>query len=154
MHEDDKIAWEHFLESMSRDESTGQFTVRLPWNDKKYMLRDNISVAAARTRSLQRTMHNDKNYQNAMIEAKEDLVKREYVEIIDPKIQTNNPIYYLPYRGILKANSSTSCRIVMDGSSKQTASDISLNQALYQGCLLYTSPSPRDVSSSRMPSSA
>ena len=29
-----------------------------------------------------------------------------------------------------------------------------LNIAIYMGCLLYTSPSPRDLSTSRMPSSA
>ena len=28
------------------------------------------------------------------------------------------------------------------------------NRALFEGCLLYTSPSPRDLSTSRMPSSA
>ena len=28
------------------------------------------------------------------------------------------------------------------------------NKKLYKGCLLYTSPSPRDLSTSRMPSSA
>ena len=30
----------------------------------------------------------------------------------------------------------------------------SLDEWLYNGCLLYTSPSPRDLSTSRMPSSA
>ena len=134
MHEDDKIAWEHFLDSMTRDPQTGQFTVRLPWNSKKHMLRDNISVAAGRTRSLQKTMIQNQAYLEAMFKAKADLEDRDYVEIIDPNIPTCNPIYYLPYRGIVKADSkTTSCRIVMDGSSKQTASDISLNQALYQG---------------------
>ena len=29
-----------------------------------------------------------------------------------------------------------------------------IDGALYHGCLLYTSPSPRDLSTSRMPSSA
>merc|ERR1739842_51678 len=98
MHEDDKIAWEHFLNSMSRDETTGQFTVRLPWNDKKHMLKDNISVAAGRTRSLQRTMLSDANFQEAMIKAKADLVDRDYVELVDSNIPTNNPIYYLLLR--------------------------------------------------------
>ena len=32
--------------------------------------------------------------------------------------------------------------------------DFILNESRYQGCLLYTSPSPRDLSTSRMPSSA
>jgi len=33
-----------------------------------------------------------------------------------------------------------------------TAPDVEI--VMYQGCLLYTSPSPRDLSTSRMPSSA
>ena len=37
--------------------------------------------------------------------------------------------------------------VVTDGSSNPTIT-------LYHGCLLYTSPSPRDLSTSRMPSSA
>ena len=32
--------------------------------------------------------------------------------------------------------------------------DVQLQQAVFKGCLLYTSPSPRDLSTSRMPSSA
>ena len=134
MHEDDKIAWEHFLQSMSRDSVTGQFTVRLPWNNKKYMLRDNISVAAGRTRSQQQVMLQNKVYMDAMCKAKEELEEKDYVELVDPRIHTDEPIYYLPFRGILKADSkTTTCRMVMDGSSKQSASDVSLNQALYQG---------------------
>ena len=40
----------------------------------------------------------------------------------------------MPYRGIIKKDSTTTkCRLVMDASSKQSASHISLNQALYQG---------------------
>ena len=36
----------------------------------------------------------------------------------------------------------------------QILDDALYNLALFQGCLLYTSPSPRDLSTSRMPSSA
>ena len=43
-------------------------------------------------------------------------------------------VYYMPFRGIMKLDSKTTeCRICMDASSKQSASDVSLNQALYQG---------------------
>ena len=38
--------------------------------------------------------------------------------------------------------------------SKPLSEDKNLEAALYQNCLLYTSPSPRDLSTSRMPSSA
>ena len=34
------------------------------------------------------------------------------------------------------------------------AFDLDRDSGLYQSCLLYTSPSPRDLSTSRMPSSA
>ena len=37
---------------------------------------------------------------------------------------------------------------------EQTADGIIVNQDHYVNCLLYTSPSPRDVEESRMPSSA
>ena len=37
---------------------------------------------------------------------------------------------------------------------KREGKDVSHNKALSKGCLLYTSPSPRDISGSRMPSSA
>ena len=37
---------------------------------------------------------------------------------------------------------------------KQAAQEIGGIECLYIGCLLYTSPSPRDLSTSRMPSSA
>ena len=42
----------------------------------------------------------------------------------------------------------------MTGSGKTGLSVIMLEEALLQGCLLYTSPSPRDKRQSRMPSSA
>ena len=38
--------------------------------------------------------------------------------------------------------------------AKNGGTDPSANAPLYQACLLYTSPSPRDRSLSRMPSSA
>ena len=40
-----------------------------------------------------------------------------------------------------------------NGSGKSTLLD-ALTYALFNNCLLYTSPSPRDLSTSRMPSSA
>ena len=41
-----------------------------------------------------------------------------------------------------------------DNSSRPLDPDFPLNMPCYQGCLLYTSPSPRDLLKSRMPSSA
>ena len=44
--------------------------------------------------------------------------------------------------------------ITVEGNQRLTAQDVQRNARLYKGCLLYTSPSPRDRQKSRMPSSA
>ena len=46
-------------------------------------------------------------------------------------------------------------RVLMMGLCGSLSSSLSVGDlALYESCLLYTSPSPRDLSTSRMPSSA
>ncbi|CAL4088463.1 unnamed protein product, partial [Meganyctiphanes norvegica] len=68
-----------------------------------------------------------------MCTAKIELESGDYIEMVDTTSQSNNVKYYLPFRGVRKDSSTTACRMVMDASSKASASDISLNQALYQG---------------------
>ena len=58
------------------------------------------------------------------------------------RLQTNN--------GICKVTKNSLMRKAIDGNSDWT----DLESLLTGTCLLYTSPSPRDVSTSRMPSSA
>ena len=133
-HTDDKKAWDLFINSIHRDETTGQFTVRLPFNDKKHMIADNISIAAARTYKQMSYMRENKQYGELMCQAKKELDDHDYCEKVDPDTPTGNVVYYMPFRGILKTDSDTTkCRLVMDASSKASASHISLNQALYQG---------------------
>ena len=70
----------------------------------------------------------------AMIKAHQTFVDRDSVEVVDTNIPPRGPVYYMPFRGIVKAGSKTTeCRICMDASSKPSASDVSLNQCLYQG---------------------
>ena len=134
MHEDHRMAWESFLQNITSDPVTGQYTVGLPWNDKKYLLKNNIPVAAARTYGQQDIMRADPEYGNLMVQAKQELEAKEYIEKVDPITPINSIIYYMPFRGIIKKDSDTTkCRLVMDASSKPSASHISLNQAIYQG---------------------
>ena len=86
-------AWELFLKSISRDPQTGQYTVRLPYNDKKYLIADNISGAAARTFKQQELMIQNKKYGEAMIKAKEDMDNNDYIE----KVDTNAPAGEVTY---------------------------------------------------------
>ena len=56
---------------------------------------------------------------------------------------------------ILTTTDPTSfCRLEYTGRSQQEMPDKTNDDALFADCLLYTSPSPRDATLSRMPSSA
>ena len=134
VHDNEKIAVDHFIDSVQYNSGTNKYTVSLPWNNKQYLLKDNISVAAGRTRRQQEEMLRNAEYGRMIIKAFKAFVDDDIVERVDPAIPNDNVKYYMPFRGIIKKESSTtSCRMVMDASSKQSASDISLNQALYQG---------------------
>ena len=134
VHANEKIAMDHFINSVHHDSLTGHYIVSLPWNSKKSLLKDNARVAAARARRQQELMIMNEEYGTAMCVAFQTFIDDDTIEKVDLSIQNDNIIYYMPYRGIIKRDSkTTSCRIVMDASSKPSASDISLNQALYQG---------------------
>ncbi|CAL4133689.1 unnamed protein product [Meganyctiphanes norvegica] len=130
IHGDNKIAIDMFVDTVERDSNTGKFTVRLPWNNKKYMLAENIQIAAARTRRQQEIMIKDSPYGEAICTAKAELELGDYIEIVHTTSQNK---YYLLFRGVCKDSNTTACRMVMDASSKASVSDISLNQALYKG---------------------
>ena len=65
----------------------------------------------------------------------------EFKEIIQPK-----KIKFLPSKEIIKSNEDQ----IIDNNDNFVV----INKASGISCLLYTSPSPRDISGSRMPSSA
>ena len=133
MHDNDKKAWEHFI-STARRINGKEFEVRMPFNDKIKMLKSNIRKAAGRTRSEQEEMLRTPLYMQAMCRAHQTFIDKDSVEVVNITATPEGPIYYMPFRGIMKLDSKTTeCRICMDASSKQSASDVSLNQALYQG---------------------
>ena len=132
VHADDQKAWEHFIETTKRTEQ-GEFEVRMPFNDKVDLLKTNIKKAAGRTRSEQSEMLKSPAYMEAMLKAHQTFMDKDSVEMVDNSVIPEGPVYYMPFRGILKVGSSTDCRICMDASSKPTASDVSLNQVIYQG---------------------
>ena len=132
VHADDEKAWEHFIETTKRTEQ-GVFEVRMPFNDKVDLLKTNIKKAAGRTRSEQSEMLKSPAYKEAMLKAHQTFIDKDSVEPVDNSVIPEGPVYYMPFRGILKVGSSTDCRICMDASSKPSASDVSLNQVIYQG---------------------
>ena len=79
-------------------------------------------------------------------------VRLSYCNLFQAKPPYNNP----------NGDPKFSCTILVPKTNTEakTAIDAAIQQAIEQGvskswgCLLYTSPSPRDLSTSRMPSSA
>ena len=133
IHHNDQKAWEHFVNTTKRI-GQREFEVRMPFNEKVHMLKSNIRKAAGRTRSEQAEMVRVPAYMTAMCNAHQTFIDKDSVEVVDTYDTPEGPVYYMPFRGILKVGSKTTeCRICMDASSKPSASDVSLNQVLYQG---------------------
>ena len=64
-------------------------------------------------------------------------------------IDANNTFYYFTNASVSK------CDIVASGCFMKTNEEAEIiSKDIIKACLLYTSPSPRDISGSRMPSSA
>ena len=58
-------------------------------------------------------------YMGAMLKAHQGFIDSDSVEQIDTSEEADGYVYYMPFRGIIKAGSKTTeCRIVMDASSK------------------------------------
>ena len=135
VHSDVIKAWDKFQDSVKYDKESKVFTVGLPWNDKKHLLKSNKVGAAARTRRQQIIFIKEKEtYGIPCVEAFKKLLAEDQVERVNMKIEPQGLEHYLPWRGIIKVESQTTkCRLVMDASAKASASEVSLNQCLYQG---------------------
>ena len=133
VHDDDAIATRRLEESMVQLQS-GQFEVKLPFNGKLPLLKTNRQLAIARTYRQLSEMNSKKKYKDLAVKAMKELIEEDYVERVIEEMVDGKYIHFLPWRGIVKSDSATTkLRIVMDASAKSTASDVSLNQCLYQG---------------------
>ena len=64
---------------------------------------------------------------------------------------------YIMYLETFATHSYTASRVFnmsKEELQRDSVTNLFKNQGIYNGCLLYTSPSPRDPKTSRMPSSA
>ena len=133
VHDDDAIATRRLEESMKQLES-GQFEVKLPFNAKLPLLKSNRTLAVARTYRQLAEMNNKEQYRNLAVKAMRELVEDDYIEMVTEDLVDGRKVHFLPWRGIMKSDSATTkLRIVMDASAKTSASEVSLNQCLYQG---------------------
>ncbi|XP_063980960.1 uncharacterized protein LOC135164493 [Diachasmimorpha longicaudata] len=122
-------AVDHFKGHYTRD-STGKYTVALPFNSKKNLLGNSYNMAFRRFQSLERKFSRDPELFKAYSDNIEEYLKFNYLtEVRDP----SDTGYYLPHHAVVKKNSlKTTVRVVYDGSAK-TTTDISLNETLLVG---------------------
>ncbi|XP_064486116.1 uncharacterized protein LOC135398662 [Ornithodoros turicata] len=114
-----------------------RYEVALPWKqDPANLLKDNFEVSMTRLKKLliklQRTDGLLLRY---------DSVIREYfnlghAEVVDERVETQNPIYYMPHSAVIREDRvTTKVRVVFDASS-HAPSCPSLNECLDKGVCL------------------
>ena len=107
---------------------SGQFEVKLPFNGKLPLLKSNRQLAIARTYRQLLEMNTKNEYRNLAVKAMKELMDSDYVEEVTDDLVEGRKVHFLPWRGIMKTDSTTTkLRIVMDASAKRNASEVCLN---------------------------
>ncbi|XP_063994292.1 uncharacterized protein LOC135171591 [Diachasmimorpha longicaudata] len=120
---------EHFKQSFSRD-SSGRYTVALPFNGKEKLLGESYSMALKRYHGLERKFNRDPELQQQYSSNIQEYLQLNYLtEVKD----ASEPGFYLPHHAVVKKDSlKTKVRVVYDASAKSTT-NISLNDCLMVG---------------------
>jgi len=133
-HQPDEKVLESFQESIEFHQ--GRYSVSLPWKDKGQtpLLENNYNSAAKRLKSLSRKLDKEpalkEQYNGALQEMETNGVVEEVPE---QELSTQNPVFYLPHRPIVKESStSTKVRPVFDASAKGP-NGLSLNDCMETG---------------------
>ena len=124
---------ERFLDDIKYDQVNSFYEVKLPWKPDHGYLPDNYNDAWRRLSSqlnrLKRQPKMLKEYLDIITEQLNDGI----IERCD-EIPNKNITHYLPHRGVVRENStSTKLRVVYDASSKLTKHQYSLNDCLFKG---------------------
>ncbi|GBL89988.1 hypothetical protein AVEN_178394-1 [Araneus ventricosus] len=122
-------AKDHFLSTVKVNEE-GHFQVSLPGLDNHLPLKDNHDLAIKRLDSTVKRLKAEKLY-DPYGEIFNEWKREGIVEEV-PKSEIDLPCHCLPHRHIVKENSTTRIRPVLDSSAKQKGSP-SLNNCLEKG---------------------
>lgn len=120
----------HYVQNVVRDESTGRYTVKLPFNEHKDKLGESYSIALRRFLNLENSLLKNNERKRAYVE-----FLREYENLnhMSKQLDDDKNGYFLPHHGVFKQSSvTTKLRVVFDAASK-TNSGYSLNDALMLG---------------------
>ena len=134
VHQDDYLCIQQFKESLIYDSVNKSYTVALPWRPNKNQLPTNQNIALWRMQSLQRKFLVARTFALRYSNKIQQLLTLDHMEEVVQGTPLGDRVHYLPHSAVLKEESTTTdFRIVMDGSSKASASDLSLNECLYTG---------------------
>ena len=111
---------EKFKQSITYDEQSNQYSVRLPWRENKAQLPSNYGLALGRMRSLQHTFIKNKEYCDQYTNVLADQLNRGFIERVHPDNKKHD-VHYLPHHGVKKDSLTTPVRIVYDCSAKQAS---------------------------------
>lgn len=130
----EELKCDDFFDKTHSRDSEGRYIVRLPFANHSNELGSSKPLAEQRFKSLERKLHN--NAHSEFCQLYSDFMT-EYQSLGHmqkcPNIDLENPHYFLPHHGVVKAQSSTTkLRVVFDASAK-TSSGVSLNEILMTG---------------------
>lgn len=126
-----------FLDSFQKDISfeNGRYSVKLPWkNDScKETLLNNHDHALKRLSRLKPRLESE-GLKEKYDEVIEDWERQGIVtEILSSEVETENPVYYLPHRPVIRTESlTTKIRPIFDASAKGK-NGVSLNDCMFTG---------------------
>lgn len=119
----------HFANTTSRD-STGRYTVRLPFRRTNERLGDSRTVAHKRLLAVERKLNANDLLKVEYARAMKEYLTLGHMSIVE---SPGNDGYYMSHHAVIKESSrTTKVRVVFDASAK-TSRDISLNDILMVG---------------------
>lgn len=125
-----------FAKTVERD-STGRFTVALPFKNCPSNLGDSRRAAQSRLLTLERRLSKFPKLRLDYNTAMKDFIDQGHLRLLDNPVDTELS-YYIPHHPVIKEEStSTPVRIVLDASA-QSESGVSLNDILHIGPKLQT----------------
>ena len=122
-----------FEQKIRFDSDENRYVVQLPWKSNADQLCDNYRSTAVRYGKLKYKLDQDANlkkrYENAMCE----MENLNFIERVDVQETTENRVFYLPHRPVVRESSTTTkVRPVFDASARGP-NGVSLNNVVDQG---------------------
>ena len=127
----DEKAFLNIMEEGIQVDTTGHYSMPLPFNQQKVKLFNNRQLVAHRMSSLRRKLDRNPAFREEYVGFMGEMVEKGFAEEVnDPVGGTDKPVWYIPHFGVFH-KTKKKLRVVFDCSARYR--DVSLNDALYKG---------------------